>query len=70
MFCIFRNYVVAAKLIFSGSLVCLLVSLVILMWEIQISTHAVELELSDMEELSNDGKILNYLRGKFEKGAD
>jgi len=47
-----------------------LVSLVILMWEIQISTHAVELELSDMEELSNDGKILNYLRGKFEKGAD
>ena len=70
MFCIFRNYVVAAKLIFSGSLVCLLVSLVILMWEIQISTHAVELELSDMEELSNDGKILNYLRGKFEKGTD
>ncbi|TAD84758.1 MAG: DUF2721 domain-containing protein [Bacteroidetes bacterium] len=70
MFCIFRNYMVAAKLIFSTSLVCLLASLAILMWEIQISTHAVELELSDIEELSNDSTLLNYLRGRFDKGSE
>ena len=67
MFCIFRNYDFAAKIIFGASLVALLISLVILLWEIQISTHAVELELSDMEELSKDSAMLDYFRSRFNK---
>ncbi|MES2648033.1 MAG: DUF2721 domain-containing protein [Bacteroidota bacterium] len=67
MFCIFRGYAIAANYIFGGSLIALLVSLAILMWEIQISTKAVELELSDMEELSKDSAMLDYIRSKFNK---
>jgi uncharacterized membrane protein len=67
MFCIFRGYEVAAKMVFVGSLLSLLVSLAILMWEIQISTKAVELELSDMEELTKDSAMLDYIRSKFTK---
>jgi len=67
MFCIFRGYAMAAQIIFGASLISLLVSLAILMWEIQISTKAVELELSDMEELSKDSAMLDYIRGHFNK---
>ncbi|CAN5465485.1 DUF2721 domain-containing protein [soil metagenome] len=67
MFCIFRGLATAANVIFGASLISLLISLAILMWEIQISTKAVELELSDMEELSKDSAMLDYLRSKFNK---
>ena len=67
MFCIFRGYDIASKLVFVGSLLSLLVSLAILMWEIQISTKAVELELSDMEELTKDSAMLDYIRSRFTK---
>jgi hypothetical protein len=67
MFCIFRGFNVAAEAIFIASLLSLLVSLGILLWEIQISTKALELELSDMEELGNNHALLDYLRSKFEK---
>jgi len=67
MFCIFRGYAMAAQIVFGASLISLLVSLAILMWEIQISTKAVELELSDMEELSKDSAMLDYIRSRFNK---
>ena len=67
MFCIFRGFATAANVVFGASLISLLISLAILMWEIQISTKAVELELSDMEELSKDSAMLDYLRSKFNK---
>jgi hypothetical protein len=70
MFCIFQGFTAAAHVVFGGSLAALLISLAILMWEIQISTKAVELELSDMEELSKDSSLLDYIRTRFDKGAD
>jgi hypothetical protein len=67
MYCIFRGYDMAAKIVFATSLFALLVSLGILMWEIQISTNALELELSDMEELSKDSAMLDYFRSRLGK---
>jgi uncharacterized membrane protein len=67
MFCIFKGYSAAAEGVFIASLLSLLVSLGILLLEIQISTKALELELSDMEELGNNHALLDYLRSKFDK---
>lgn len=67
MFCIFKGYSAAAEGVFIASLLSLLVSLGILLWEIQISTKALELELSDMEELEKNDGLLDYLRGRFDK---
>ena len=67
MFCIFGGYELAATIVFVASLGALLISLGILLWEIQISTKALELELSDMEELSNDSSLLNLIRNRFDR---
>lgn len=67
MFCIFRGYSAAAEAVFIASLLSLLISLGILLWEIQISTKALELELSDMEELEKNSGLLDYIRGRFDK---
>lgn len=52
MYTIFRGWMVAAHWIFAFSLVCLLVSIFLSLVEIQKSTRALEVELSDIEELS------------------
>jgi len=52
MYTIFRGWMVAAHWIFAFSLVCLLVSIFLSLVEIQKSTKALEVELSDIEELS------------------
>jgi hypothetical protein len=50
MYLIYRQYS-GAHILFAFSLLCLILSLVISLQEIFISTKAIELELSDMEEL-------------------
>ncbi len=67
MFCIYGGYHTAATVVFAFSLGALLISLGILLWEIQISTQALDLELSDMEELSRDSSLLNYIRNRFDR---
>lgn len=52
MYSIFRNWMLLAHWIFAGSLICLLISIILSLIEINKSTHALELELSDIEELS------------------
>lgn len=52
MYTIFRGWTIAAHWIFASSLICLLVSIVLSLIEIQKSTKALEVELSDIEELS------------------
>lgn len=52
MYLIFRNWSVAAHWVFASSLIFLLVSIIFSLVEIQKSTRAIELELSDIEELS------------------
>ena len=52
MYAIYRNWMEAAHWIFAGSLVFLLLSIILSLIEINKSTKAIELELSDIEELS------------------
>jgi cellobiose-specific phosphotransferase system component IIC len=52
MYTIFRSWQMAAHWIFAASLVCLLVSIVLSLVEINKSTRAIELQLGDIEELS------------------
>ncbi|HAH38938.1 MAG TPA: DUF2721 domain-containing protein, partial [Algoriphagus sp.] len=51
MYLLFQGYTVAANWVFVGSMGALLVSLGLSLIEIQISTKALNLELSDMEEV-------------------
>ena len=52
MYAIFRNWVMMANWIFAASLVFLLLSIILSLLEINKSTRALELQLSDIEELS------------------
>jgi hypothetical protein len=57
MYFIFRDNQPAAQVLFAGSLLALIVSLLFSLAEIFISTRAVELELSDMEGLKKDSLL-------------
>ena len=50
MFSLFRDSIVLANYLFGSSLISLLISLGYSLWEIQISTKALNIELSDMED--------------------
>lgn len=53
VFCIFvlyEGWIQAGKLFFGASLLSLIGSLFLSLWEIQISVHALDLALSDLEE--------------------
>ena len=52
MYSIFRGWMTIAHLIFAFSLIFLLFSIILSLLEINKSTKALELELSDIEELS------------------
>ena len=64
MYCIYAGYMVAAHILFAISLLLFIASLVISLLEIQLSTKALELELSDIEGLS-DPSLVDYIRSKF-----
>lgn len=49
MYLIFREYDAASKMVFALSLLSLLTSLIFSLFEIILSTRAIDLELSDME---------------------
>ncbi len=66
MYLIYINALGWAHVIFALSLVSFTVSLLISLLEIQLSTKALELELSDMEGLENPS-VLEYLKKKFDK---
>ena len=51
MYCLYRGWAKGAEYIFAASLLSLLISLIISLVEIIKSTNAIELELSDIEEL-------------------
>ena len=67
MYCIYIELTQAAKYIFAVSLLSLLASLVISLLEITQSTKALELELSDMEELEKSNFFTDLWQGKEEK---
>ncbi len=66
MFLIHSEYFIAANIIFAFSLVTFSASLALSLLEIQLSTKAIELELSDMEGLE-DPSVIEYFKRKFDK---
>ncbi|KAA3439164.1 DUF2721 domain-containing protein [Rufibacter hautae] len=50
MFMIYAGWQTAGTIIFGVSLILLMVSMALSLWEIQISVKALELELSDLEQ--------------------
>lgn len=66
MYLIYINQLIAANFAFAFSLIAFSVSLIISLIEIQLSTKALELELSSIEGLE-DPSVIEYIIKKFEK---
>lgn len=54
MFFIYIDQSLVAEILFGLALLCMILSLALSIWEIQISTHALELHLQDIEEKNNN----------------
>ena len=67
MYSIYRNWAQAAEYVFATSLVSLLTSLVISLVEIIQSTNAIELEISDIEELEKSNIFTDLISRDNEK---
>ena len=67
MYSIYSEWQGAAKYIFAVSLLSLLTSLIISLIEIAQSTKAIEVELSDIEELQKSNFFTDIWKGKEEK---
>jgi len=66
MFFIYLEWNITAEALFAMSLIFFMVSLIISLIEIQISTKALELELSNLEDLE-DPSISTFVKKKFQK---
>jgi hypothetical protein len=66
MYLIYVQFMLAANVIFALSLISFSASLLLSLLEIQLSTKALELELSDMEGLE-DPSVIEYIKKKFGK---
>lgn len=66
MYALYRNWIVMAHWIFAGSLIFLLLSIILSLLEINKSTRAIELVLSDIEELDKE----NIFTDIFKKADD
>ncbi|MGG9970400.1 DUF2721 domain-containing protein [Ferruginibacter sp. SUN002] len=62
MYTIFRNWIEAAHFIFATSLILLFISISLSLIEINKSTRAIDLELSDIEELSKENIFTDIFR--------
>ncbi len=67
MYCLYRGWGQAAEYIFAASLLSLLVSLIISLVEIIRSTNAIELELSDIEELEKSNFFTDLISRENDK---
>lgn len=67
MFCIFMQWNNAAFITFAISIVSMVISLLLSLAEITLSMRALEVELSDMEELTRTGFFSDFLRTKEER---
>lgn len=70
MFSIYKGWLATAEYIFAASLLSLLTSLFFSLIEIFLSTRALELELSDIEELEKTGFFTNLLAGRDKKESE
>ncbi len=67
MFFVYEQLSAWADYTFATSLVFMLISLFLSLAEINISTKALEIELSDMEELQQPGSIIDRIKERFDK---
>jgi hypothetical protein len=67
MYCLYRGWPKGAEFIFATSLLSLLISLIISLVEIIKSTNAIELELSDIEELEKSNFFSDLISRDSEK---
>lgn len=67
MYSIYKGWSAPAEYVFAASLLSLLSSLIFSLVEIIQSTNAIELELSDIEELEQSNIFTDLLAGKNEK---
>ncbi len=70
MYCIYRGWGDETEFIFAFSLLSLLASLIFSLVEIFQSTSAIELELSDMEELEQSNIFKDLIARRDEKKTD
>lgn len=56
MFLIFSRLTIPAEVIFAGSLVLLLISLALLVYELQISVHALNIQLGKKDQYDLEGR--------------
>jgi len=66
MYAIFQNWMLAANWIFAASLFSLLISIILSLIEINKSTRALEVQLSDIEELSGGNIFKDIFKGEGE----
>lgn len=66
MFFIYLKISLIAEILFAISLVFFIASLFMSLIEIRLSTKALEMELSDMEDLK-DPSIVQYIKNRFDK---
>ncbi|CAN5507364.1 DUF2721 domain-containing protein [soil metagenome] len=64
MYAIFNNWIELANWIFAASLLSLLISIILSLLEINKSTKALELQLSDIEELSGANIFTDIFKDK------
>lgn len=69
MYFIYIEWMVMSHWVFAFSLLSFSCSLALSLWEIQLSTKALELELSDMEGLE-DPTVIEYIKSKFDKDKE
>ncbi len=70
MFSIFKNWVQISYIVFGASLLSFGVSLIFSLTEIYMSMRALEVELSDMEELTRDSFFKDILKREARKTND
>ena len=66
MFCIYLERMNLANFLFAVGMFAFIASLAISLREIQLSTKALEMELSDMEDLE-DPSLVDYIKSKFDR---
>ena len=69
MYFIYIEWMIMSHWVFAFSLLSFSCSLALSLWEIQLSTKALELELSDMEGLE-DPTVIQYIKSKFDKDKE
>lgn len=67
MYCIFRGWEEASYMIFALSIASFMISLILSLIEIFLSTKALEVALSDIEEITRTNFLVEILGGKDDK---